>query len=64
MAEKKKRKWRKSKSSTVIRLRLPNEVVKILDRRVESDPKYKTRGSYCKGRLIYDLTRKHIKHRD
>lgn len=61
---KKKRPYRKSKSSTVVPVRLPNEIVAKIDRLIEQHPKYRTRGGLLKGRIIYDFTRKHIKHKE
>lgn len=59
----KKKKWRKSKSSVVVGMRLSNEDVAILDRKVDNYPGEMSRSRYCGMRLHYDLTRKHARHK-
>jgi len=52
-----------SKKSQVITVRLPNEVVAKIDKRIKVTGKYRTRSSYLRDRITYDITRKHKKHR-
>jgi hypothetical protein len=58
-----KRNWRRSKSTTVIQVRMPNEDVEVLDRRVANYPGEMFRSSYIAMRMHYDLHRKHKKHK-
>lgn len=53
-----------SSKTSVIRLRLPNEIIEKVTRRVENNPNYKTVSSYLRDRIIYDVNRKHVKHSD
>lgn len=50
----------KSKTTTTVSFRLPNEIVAIIDRRAKNN--YWSRSQYLRTRVVYDITRKHIKH--
>lgn len=62
MDKPKKKKYRKSKSSVQIGVRLSLADAEILDRRVEAYPGEMHRGTYIAMRMHYDLNREHIKH--
>ena len=52
--------YRKSKSSTVVPIRLPNTLLYTLQRRINGKrSRWSTIGEYIKDRLIYDLGRSH-----
>ena len=53
----------KSRVSEVVAFRLSKKHLKIIDKRIDIDPRYKTRGSYLRARVIYDITRKHVSHK-
>ena len=50
-----------SGKSKVIQLRLPNEIVEIVEERIARQHKWMTVASYLRGRIIYDITRKHYR---
>ncbi len=47
-----------SKTTTLITIRLPNDVIAIIKRRIK-DSRWDTIGSYLRDRITYDTTRKH-----
>jgi hypothetical protein len=53
----------KSKSTTMVRVRLPNEVLNIIERRVENYPGEMTVSGYIRMTLEYMVLRKHVKTR-
>jgi hypothetical protein len=48
-----------SKSTKVVGVRLPNEVVETIRRRCMRNLHYITVGTYLRNRIVYDITRKH-----
>ena len=54
----------KSSKTTVVSIRLPNEVVFTLKRRINGKrTRWDTVGNYLKERIIYDTERAHVKSR-
>jgi len=54
--------YRKSQSSGVITIRLPNDVLYTLQRRIDGRrSRWGSVGEYIKERIIYDVQRKHNK---
>ena len=53
----------KSSTTPVIALRLPNEVVTKVKQRISGTGSHKTVSSYLRDRIIYDISRKHKKHK-
>ena len=52
-----------STKTQVISIRLPNDIVKIIERRIYVTGHYRTVSSYLRDRIIYDMTRKHGTYR-
>jgi len=52
----------KSTKSQVIGIRLPNEIVGIIHRRAAKN-RFNSVSDYHRERIIYDMTRKHVKQR-
>lgn len=50
-----------SSKTTVIAIRLPNNIVQKVNERIEKRAKYITISQYLRERIIYDITRKHNK---
>ena len=52
--------YRKSKTSGVVTIRLPNSVLYTISRRISKDrSRWSTIGEYIKERIIYDTERSH-----
>ena len=51
-----------SKQTQVVSIRLPNEIIAIISRRVNGKKsRCDSMGEYLRGRIIYDVTRRHHK---
>ena len=46
----------------VVGIRLPNELMEIIRRRC-SNNRYETVSAYLRDRIIYDITRKHMRYK-
>lgn len=53
----------KSGKTTVVAVRLPKEIVEKINKRILVTGSYRTVSGYLRERIIYDITRKHKKHR-
>lgn len=52
--------YRKSKSSGIVTIRLPNEIISKIERRVAGPrSRWGSVGDYLKERIIYDVRRDH-----
>lgn len=50
----------RSSKTGIIRMRLPNEIIAIVQKRVDNG-RHDSVSSYLRDRIIYDITRKHVK---